>query len=54
MAIPRDRTCWYCERGQHDRCPIPKTCACRSCYSSLFAPPEGDDALSREASHFHP
>ncbi len=42
MAIPRDRVCWYCARGQHDKCGIPKTCACRTCYASLFAPPEGD------------
>jgi hypothetical protein len=42
MAIPRDRVCWYCARGQHEKCGIPKTCACRSCYASLFAPPEGD------------
>ncbi len=36
MAIPRDRVCWYCARGEHDRCGVPKTCACRTCYRSLF------------------
>ncbi len=42
MAISRDRVCWFCERGEHDKCGVPKTCACRTCYASLFAPPEGD------------
>ena len=39
MAIPRDRVCWYCERGEHEKCGVPKTCACRSCYSALFTDP---------------
>ncbi len=34
MTIPRDRVSWYCERGQHDRCGIPQTCACRACYGA--------------------
>lgn len=29
--IPRDRVCWYCERGQHAKCGIPRTCACYTC-----------------------
>jgi hypothetical protein len=37
MTIPRDLTCWYCERGRHDRCGIPQTCACWTCYPSLFS-----------------
>jgi len=29
--IPRDRTCWYCERGQHEKCFSTIVCACRVC-----------------------
>lgn len=32
MAIARDLTCWYCQRGRHAQCALPRTCACRSCY----------------------
>lgn len=31
-SLPRDVTCWYCQREQHSRCSLPKTCACRTCY----------------------
>jgi len=51
MAIPRDLECYYCRRGEHDRCSIPRSCACRVCYPRLV---EGDDALSRLASFFTP
>jgi hypothetical protein len=30
--IPRDLECYYCRKGQHDHCALPKTCACRTCY----------------------
>lgn len=30
--IPRDLECWYCRKGQHGKCGLPRTCACRECY----------------------
>lgn len=30
--IPRDLMCWYCDRGRHARCALPRTCACYACY----------------------
>jgi hypothetical protein len=32
MPTPRDLVCWYCRHGQHARCALPQTCACRDCY----------------------
>lgn len=35
--IPRDLVCYYCQRGTHARCALPKTCACRQCYPCKVA-----------------
>jgi hypothetical protein len=29
--IPRDITCWYCQRDQHAQCFSTIVCACRTC-----------------------
>lgn len=36
MAIPRDRVCYFCSRGEHSKCVVPKSCACWTCYPTLF------------------
>jgi hypothetical protein len=30
--IPRDIKCYYCRRGEHTRCALPRTCACYTCF----------------------
>ncbi len=30
-SIPRDITCWYCQRGRHTDCFSKKLCACWYC-----------------------
>lgn len=30
-GLPRDVTCWHCQRGKHDRCIYRDSCACRPC-----------------------
>jgi hypothetical protein len=34
-SISRDLVCWYCRRGAHERCALPLTCACFSCYKGI-------------------